>query len=197
MKKLVLLIFVVTSTLFTSCGPAMDVSYDFDRSVDFTKFETYRIAEWNEDNSELVDDFTKVRLQDAMRKQMELRGLTEDTENADLTVDVFVVTNTEQYTTAYTTHMGTSGYYGWGGYGGWYAPYGYGGVGYGGVSSTQYVEHEKLMGTVVIDVYNERTKKLVWQGVAKGELNQDSRPTEAGINKMMDRIFYKYPIRKK
>jgi len=196
MKKIVFILMVVSTALLSSCGSSMDVSYDYDRSVDFTKFSTFTIAKWNEDNSELVDDFTKVRLQNAMRKQMELRGLTETSEDPDLTVDIFIVTSTEQYTTAYTTHMGYGGYAGWGGYGGWYGGY-YGAPGYGGVSSTQFVEHEKLMGTVVVDVYNERTKKLVWQGVAKGELNQDNKPTESSVNRMMDRIFYKYPIRKK
>ncbi len=194
MKKISILFIIVATTLLSSCGPSMNVTYDYDKSVDFTKFATFSIAEWNEDNSELVDDFTKVRLQDAMRKQMVLRGMKEVKENPDVVVDIFIVTNTEEYTTAYTTHMGAAGYGGWGGYGGWYRP-GYGG--YGGVSSTQYVEHEKLMGTIVIDVYDQRARKLAWQGVVKGELKQDSRPSESGINKMMDKIFYKYPIKKK
>ena len=199
MRKIVLILMVVSTALLSSCGPAIDIAYDYDRSVDFTKFSTFSIAEWNEDNSELVDNFTKERMQQAMRMQMELRGMTEVKDNPDLVVDLFIVTDTEQYTTAYTTHMGSYG--GWGGYGGWYGPgygHGYGAYGGGyGVSSTQYVEHEKLMGTIVLDVYNEKTKQLAWQGVAKKEINQDARPTESGINKLMDRIFYKYPIRKK
>lgn len=195
MKKIALILMVVSTALLSSCGSSIDISYDYDRSVDFTKFSTFAIAEWNEDNSELVDDFTKTRMQNAMRRQMELRGLTEVKENPDMLVDVFIVTTTEEYTTAYTTHVG-SGYGGWGGYGRYGYGYGYGGMSYG-VASTQYVEHEKLIGTIVIDVYDERTKKLAWQGLAKGEIDQDSTPTEKGVNNVMDKIFYKYPIKKK
>ncbi len=196
MKKISFILLIVMGTLLNSCGPAIDVTYDYDRSVDFTKFKTFAIAEWNKDNSELVDDFTKVRMLNAMRKQMELRGLKEVKENQDITLDIFVVTDAEKYTTAYTTHMGYGGY-GYGGwYGGWYGGmYGpYGGIGY---SSTQFVDHERLIGTIIVDVYNEKTKQLAWQGVAKGELDNDTKPTARTIDKMMDRMFYKYPVRKK
>ena len=191
MKKISLMLLVVVSALLNSCGTSMKVSYDYDRNVDFYKFSTFSLSNWNDDNSELVDNFTKERLLNAMKNEMLKRGMKEVAENPDIKLDIFVVTNTKKYTTAYTTHMGYGGYRGWHGYGGWYGPRF--GVNTG---STQFVEHEKLMGTIILDVYDNRTKKLVWQGVSKGELEGKGRPTENSINSVIAKIYYKYPIKK-
>ncbi|MEN8138093.1 MAG: DUF4136 domain-containing protein [Bacteroidota bacterium] len=190
MKKFTLITMITVIALLSSCGPSMDVSYDYNRNVDFTKFSTFAIDEWNDENSELVDEFTKERILNAMRNEMLSRGMTEAEDNPDIMLDIFVVTDIERYTTAYTTHMGM--YSGWGGYRGWYSP-GFGAGSY----NTQFVEHEKLLGTIVLDVYDERAKKLIWQGVGKGEIDGTKRPTESTINNTISKIYYKYPIKKK
>ena len=66
-----------------------------------------------------------------------------------------------------------------------------------GISKTQFVEHEKLLGTIVLDVYDHRAKKLAWQGIGRGEVNKTQTPTQSTINSTFDKIYYKYPIKKK
>lgn len=181
MKK-ILFIFTV-SIILNSCGTTMDISYDYDKNVDFSEFSTFTISKWNEDNSEMINDFTKDRFLNAMRNEMIKRGMTEVDENADIKLDISIVTDLKKYTTAYTTRMGYGGWYGW------YGP------GMGGISSTEFVEHKKLIGSIILDVYNEKTKKLAWQGVGVGEINKNKRLTENDVNKLIFKLYYKYPVK--
>ena len=186
-----LIITSIILTIITSCGMSVDVSYDYDNSINFNKYKTYKLADWNERNSELVSDVAKISIYNAMRWEMEQRGYVLVDSIPDLVVDVFVVTDIQRYTTAYTTHMGMGGYNGWYGYYGWYHP----GFGYGGVSTTEFVDSKRLLGTLVFDVYDENAKQLIWQGVGRAQLDNTSRLTEQDFNNVVGQIFYKYPVK--
>jgi hypothetical protein len=188
MKRIYLALLFLVAITFNSCGPSLDFTYDYNENLDWTQFKTFAVAKWNPKNSDLVDDFTKERLIKGMKIEMQERGYTEVEMNPDLVVSMFIVTQVESYTTAYTTHVGGYGYYG--GYYGWYRPYPV-----GGMETTNFVEHEKLIGTIVIDVFDEKDKKLAWQGIAKGEIKENSAPSQKDVMRLLDKMFNKYPIK--
>jgi hypothetical protein len=98
-----------------------------------------------------------------------------------------VVVETKTGTTSYTDHYGGMGYYG-GGFG-----YGYGYPYGGGQSTTTTSTYTYVVGTVIIDQYDSQSKKLMWEGVAQGEVDGDRSNREDNIKNDMSRMFQNYP----
>jgi hypothetical protein len=75
--------------------------------------------------------------------------------------------------------------------GGWgyYYPFGYG---YGGGNYM----YTQTQGTLLIDVFDHRAKKLIWQGVGIGSVSDDQLQRQKNIPKVINKIFTKYPVRK-
>lgn len=87
-------------------------------------------------------------------------------------------------------------YWGWGG--GWYRPYwgwgfGYGWGGYGGWGATYAVPENYKQGTIVIDLIDSKTRKIVWRGFGVGELHHNPQKTINELPKVIDGIFKQLP----
>jgi hypothetical protein len=76
------------------------------------------------------------------------------------------------------------------GYGYGYPAWGWG----GGMSTTRYQEYDYLDGTLVVDVFDAESKKLVWQGVASGTINENTKNREDRINRVAAAIMDQYPV---
>jgi len=72
--------------------------------------------------------------------------------------------------------------------------YGYGYRGYGGsaIDVSTYTE-----GTLVVDIFDSKTKQLVWRGVARGAVEPGSSPEQqtARVNSVVAQMFQAYPPR--
>jgi hypothetical protein len=69
------------------------------------------------------------------------------------------------------------------GYGPWW------GGGYGTANVETYVE-----GTLVVDLYDANTKKMVWRGVATATASEKPTKNAAKMTKAVDKMFEKLPI---
>ncbi|MEE9264899.1 MAG: DUF4136 domain-containing protein [Vicinamibacteria bacterium] len=49
------------------------------------------------------------------------------------------------------------------------------------------------MGTLVVDIWDASTKKLVWRGTASKTLSDDPSKSTKNINEAMAKIFKEYP----
>jgi Domain of unknown function (DUF4136) len=49
------------------------------------------------------------------------------------------------------------------------------------------------VGTLVVDVYEAKTKQLVWRGIAQGELKDTPEKQEKQLQKASDRLFKDVP----
>jgi len=171
-----------------ACSSSITITTDYDREVDFKKFKTFGFLEWNKESKALVNDIDRKRLEDAVASELEARGLKRVDGIGDSMIGFHVVVETKTGTTSYTNHYGGMGYYGYGGFG-----YGYG-YPYGGASTTTTSTYSYNVGTVIIDQYDSSSKKLVWEGVAQGEVNQDRKNREEYIKKDIQRMFAEYPV---
>ena len=190
MKK-ILNVFIVI--VLSACSSVQIIS-DYDRTVDFQAYKTYKFLPWNEDNSELVDPYGQRRIYNAIREEMNARGYSETEENPELTISPLVIIEEKTGTTAYTNYYNPGGYYG-------YYGYGYGGWGFGmGYSTTSYSEYTYQKGTLLIDLFDAEEKELVWQGGASGEMTDDRHRGEGEKERkmkiLMRMIFNKYPVKK-
>ena len=58
-------------------------------------------------------------------------------------------------------------------------------------STTREVNY--TVGTLVVDIWDASTKKLVWRGTASKTLSDDPSKSTKNINEAMTKIFKEYP----
>ena len=180
MKKVFILFAAV---LFLGSCSSLKVSYDYDKTIDFTKYKTYSYLGWVKDSDKTINTFDKERFEKAFANEFSKRGIKYVKEGGDMTVSLFIVFDQKTYTTAYTDNYGPGGYY-----------YGYPwswGMGY---STTTYQEHDYVVGTLICDVFDASTKKLIWQGVGSKTVDENPNNNEEKIAKNVARIMTYYPV---
>lgn len=189
-----LLNLLVLMIVLSSCGSSIKVSSQHDKNVDFTQYKTYSYLGWSNNSDQLMNDFDKRRVEAAFAHEFEIRGMKYVAAGGDVEISLFLVTEQKTATTAYTNHYGVGGPvgYGYGGYGGYYygSPWGWG----GGYSSTTYQEYDYTVGTLVCDVFDSQEKKLIWQSVGSGTVDDDSSSRDKGIPKAVAKMMSLYPV---
>jgi len=156
------------------CGPswAQEVKYDYDRSVDFTKYETYKWVAIK--GASHPDQLTEKDIKQAIDEQMATRSLTKkDDDPVDLYIGYQISVQHEKELT------------GFGGGLGWR----FGGGMMSATTSTIDV------GTLVVDVYDPATKSLVWRGSATNSLEESGNPDKRmkHLNKAMAKLLKSFP----
>ncbi len=188
MKKIITLSFAII-LVFASCE-TMRVTSDFDPNINFSKHKTFSVLPWDRDQSKLINEFDQKRILNAVHEQMLARGYKKAESGSDISVSTFLILNEREQTTAYTNHynMGGYGYYGGFGY------YGFG-PGYGvGTSHTTYSTQQYTVGTLIIDVFDNGTKKLIWQGIGAGTIKEDRSKRDKNIPNVIAKIMESYPV---
>lgn len=188
MKNQVLTLIVVL--ILASCS-GIQVTSDYDKSVDFSKFKTYSYFGWTEESDQILNRFDKERIENAFGAEFDKRNLKFVEKNGDIIVSLFIVVEQKTSKTAYTNHFNTGGlgYYDY--------DYGYD-VGWGGMgmgtSTTRFQETDYEVGTLVCDVFSSEAKKLVWQGIGKGTVDDNPQSNDKGIPKAVAAIMKEFPI---
>jgi len=182
-NRKILFTFVVTM-LFTGILFGQ-VKSDYDKTVDFSKYKTFTFKGWAENSDKILNDLDKNRILEAFKTELNSRDLTRNDENPDVAITLYIVVEQKSSTTAYTNYNGGMGY----GYGRW-------GWGMGmGSSTTSYSQNDYLEGTVVIDFYDNNTKKLVWQGIITQTVTENPKKRDKNIPKAVAKLMYKYPVK--
>ena len=173
--------FIVAGVLAVSCSD-LKITSDFDKEKDFDLYDSYVLLPWTQGDS-LINKFDKERILNAVNKQMLDRGHAFNDSDPKLAVSVFLKLDNKTSTTAY------SNYYGGYGYGYAYPGWGWG----GGMGATTYSDYHYTIGTLVIDVYDTKSKQLIWQGVGAKSVDESPQTREQSVPKMISYIFKKYP----
>ncbi len=179
---------VLITAFFSSSAFAQKVKSDYDKNTDFTKYKSYSFAGWQKNSDKQLNDFDKKRILESLKSEFDARAMNLVESGADARVSIFIVIDEKTSTTAYTNYNGGMGYgmgRGWG--------MGYGGMGMGS-SSTTYSENDYLEGTFVIDMYDESSKDLLWQGVITGTVKDNPKKREKSIPKSMAKLMKKFPV---
>ncbi len=174
--------------LMAACASSTNIKSDYDRSVDFSQYKTYGyyspMGIENPNYSSLLGQMFR----DAIDAQMLTRGYVKSN-NPDL---LFNVSARMEDKTRVTT-MSNPGMYGGGGYYGYrrgmYDPWG--GYGYGTTTNvSQYTE-----GTINVDMVDPRLKRMLWEGVAIGKVNDKNDNLRQDIITGIAEMFEGYPFR--
>lgn len=159
---------------------AQEVTTDYDKSADFTKYMKYTFGGWTKDSDKSINQLDQERIIAAFKDEFAQRNLVADDDNPDMEVTLYAVVKDKTNTTAYTNYYGGMGY-------GRSFGYGYG--------STSYSQQEYQEGTIIVDFYDAQSKDLLWQGVIKAEVKQNAKKKDKSVAENVRRLMYKYPIK--
>jgi hypothetical protein len=164
---------VTAMALLGTSAAAQEVSYDFDRSADFSSLHNYAWVRGTPVN----DDLNHRRIVDAIDEQLAAKGLhrAPGMENADVLVAYHAV-----FARDLAVHAMSSG---WGGYR--FAP------SRSGSARTEQV----LVGTLVVEVIDAKTGATIWRGMTTREVDVNASPEkrEKNITKATEKLFKHYP----
>ena len=188
-KKLINLgLLAVAALLIASCASKPTIETDYDHSVDFSQYKTYAFFNpMGIENPNYSSIYGSIFRQ-AISREMESRGYVKS-DNPDLLINVSGRLQEKTKVTTTSDPYMSGGYYGYrrGAYGAW------GGYGYGSQTHvSQYTE-----GTVNVDMVDRMQKRMVWEGVAVGRVNEKrtNEETRTNINNGILEMFAGYPFR--
>ena len=169
-------LFAGSLLIFPAIAAAQDVKTDFDKAFDFSTAKTYAIkigTTWGNNLSER-------RVLDEIDQALAGKGLKKvDEGQASLHVVLHGATQTKHNATTFYSGMG-------GGYG-----YRYGGFGGVGTASTMVSEYK--VGTLVVDMFDAKTKNLVFRGTAEDELSDKPEKNAKKLEKASTKMFKDFP----
>jgi hypothetical protein len=176
------------AVLIAGCASGPKIQSDYDHTADFSQYRTYAFFNpMGIENPSYSSIYGSI-FRDAISKEMESRGYSVS-DNPDLLINVSGrLQDKTQVTTTADPYM-AGGYYGYrrGAYGAW------GGYPYGTTTHvSNYTE-----GTINIDIVDRAAKRMVWEGVAVGRV-QDNRTNEETRQKIyagIQEMFAAYPFR--
>jgi len=154
------------------CASTPDVQTDHDPSANFSSFHTYYWAK----EPETANPLAKQRLIDGIDARMRAEGLLPaPPDSADLAIVANVASQQQQSLDTFYTG---GGMYGWG---------------WGGMGSATTTVRTYTVGTLVLDMFDAKTKKAVWRGVASGTVPESQEKLAAAVNAGLDKMFADFP----
>jgi Domain of unknown function (DUF4136) len=161
--------------LFASASFAQQVKTDYDRSANFGQYKTYSWEKVQTQDQLWVD-----RIKAAVNTALAAKGLTPVESGGDIAIIAIEMTKNQQ--TLNTFYDGFGG--GWG----WRRGGGLGGFG----DATTTTENYKV-GTLVVDLFDAHTKKLIWRGSASDTLSDKSDKNIKNLDKGVQKMFDHFP----
>ncbi|MEJ2320112.1 MAG: DUF4136 domain-containing protein [Gemmatimonadales bacterium] len=164
------------------CG-GVKTKADWNPSTNFAAFKTYQLVPGKETEgagTEQLDAFTKSRIQSAIEQDLTSKGFQKVDSGGDIGVGWTLTTRDN---VSYET-VGDA----WGGYG-----WGLGAWGAGGVSTTTAIHTTE--GTLVIAVFDTKSKELVWHGSGETDLKDGGSPQdrEQRIDEYVTKTMQEFP----
>ena len=189
-------LFIMIISIFISGCSSLTLSTDYDQTINFSGFKTYRWHADNEHNSaslKYLNEIVDKRIRSTIDQQLQSQGFTKSSnESADFLVNYSIVVEDRTDIQTYNNYNGM--YPGYAYRGGYYGR-GYGAV-YSSGTETQ-VTHYKL-GTLIIDIINPETDQLMWRGAADGRLPKgaDREESDDLARKYVSKILSEFPPEK-
>ena len=78
-------------------------------------------------------------------------------------------------------------------YSGGYGGYGWRGMGAGGMGTATTTTSEYIVGTLVVDIFDAKSKQLLFRGTAQDELSDKPEKNVKKLTKASDKMFKDFP----
>jgi len=120
------------------------------------------------------------RVRSSIEKHLHFQGFKKQPEKVDFFVNYSVTTQDKVDFDSYNTYAGVGPRWGW-----------HGGYGYGGMNigvSSQNVARTYQKGTIVIDIIDAKSNKLIWRGLGSKKLPSTS--SAENMDELIDLVVY-------
>ena len=151
---------------------AQDVKSDYDHSANFSQYKTFSWEKVQTKDPLLVD-----RIKDAVDSALSAKGWTLVPSGGD--VEVFAIETTQNQQTLDTFYNGFGGGRRWGGFGG-----------FGNATTT--VDTYQV-GTLVVDLFDAKTEKLIWRSSSSDTLSDNPDKNTKNLGKGVNKMFQHFP----
>jgi hypothetical protein len=155
---------------------AQKVETDFDHQANFSQYKTYT---WQEIKP--ADSLWDARIKNAVDAQLAAKGWTKVESGGDVAVVAIKTSQTQR--TLQTFYDGVGGGWGWRRFGG------------GGFGDATTTEQDYKVGTLVIDLYDAKTRQLLWRGSAQDTVSDKATRNEKNLDKGVAKMFKVFPPR--
>jgi len=153
---------------------AQTVTIDYDHSVNFAKFKSYT---WS--GVHATDPSVEGRITIAVDRDMSGRFFHQQTKNGDVTIAVVEATRDKQeYADFYAKLNDITWQRGWGS---------------GGFLDTATTPQDVPLDTLVMDMYDTKTQKLIWRGVVTEPVAKSQDKNDQIMDRAVNLLFAKFP----
>jgi hypothetical protein len=170
-KQRTIITFVGAALLFATTLFAQQVKTDYDRSTDFSRYKTYSWEKVQTQDPLWVD-----RIKAAVNMALTAKGWTPVASGGDVSIIAVELTETQQSLNTFYDGFG----------GGWRR-----GGGFGNESTTTVDDYQ--VGTLVVDLFDSKSKALVWRGSSSDTLSDKSDKNIKNLDKGVEKMFDHFP----
>jgi Domain of unknown function (DUF4136) len=170
---LIAIFFVLTAASF-----GQQVKTDYDHNANFGQYKTYSWEKVQTRDPLLVD-----RIKDAVGRVLTAKGWTQVDSGGD--VSIVAIEITQQQQTLNTFYDGFGGGWGW---------RRFGGGGFGDATTTTETYN---IGTLVVDLFDTKTKNLIWRGSSSDTLSNNANKNTKNLDKGVQKMFEHFPPEEK
>jgi hypothetical protein len=153
---------------------AQEVKTDYDHNADFTQYKTYCWEHVQTKDALFID-----RIKSAVNAALAAKGWTQVDSGGD--VSIIAIQTTQDQQTLNTFYDGFGGGWGWRRFGG-------GGFGEATTTTDTY-----RVGTLVLDLYDAKTKQLLFRGTSSDTLSNNANKNTENLDKGVEKMFKKFP----
>ena len=165
---LVFTLMIVNSTF------AQRVTTDFDKRTDFRQYTTFM---WLKEEPGTTNLLVRQRIVDGINFALAVRGLNVVTSNADLVIAAHATIDEPTLDTSYDGGNWRGGGWNW----------------LGGSDLGIATRSGPQVATLVVDVFDARTKTVIWRGTASKMLSDNPRKNADRLNKAVMEMFRRFP----
>ena len=175
-------VIVLVSALFCTVVQAQKTSAAYDKNVDFSTYKTFAF-----DKAGARNPFVNMMIVEAIERELTSRGLTKVDTDPDLRVVYLAATGPNlQVANVPFYHVVNPAYSGM-------------------VGSAAMAMWDVTTGTLVIDLFDRKTDRVVFRGTINevlqrapsADLQADAKMVSKPVNKGIAKIFKKYPVKGK
>jgi hypothetical protein len=160
----------VSIVLLLATAAVADVKTDYDRNADFSRYKTYS---W--EKVQTADPLWVDRIKEAVDAQLAMKGWTRVESGGQVAIIAIEMNRNQRTLNTFYDNFGRGCR--WGG-------------GFGNATTT--VDTYKV-GTLVVDLFDANTEKLIWRGSSSDTLSDKSDKNIKNLDKDVQKMFDHFP----
>jgi hypothetical protein len=167
-------VFVLTGIVLwlASTVSAQQVKTDYDRNANFAQYKTYS---WQQVKTKDLLDIERIK--NAVNATLAAKGWSQVDSGGDVSIVAMEITHQQQ--TLNTFYDGFGGGWRWRGFGGF------------GEATTTTDTYK--VGTLVIDLFDSKTKNLLWRGSSTDMVSNNSDKNIKNLDRGVEKLFKHFP----